>query len=57
MAQGGAWRRLTTQSVELKTSSEWLEPSNGLQSTGICPEVEIGLMVVDGCCSIEVGQT
>jgi hypothetical protein len=35
----------------------WLEPSNGLQSTGIHPDVEIGLMAVDGCCSMGVGQT
>jgi hypothetical protein len=41
----------------LETSSGWLEPSNMLQSIGIRPDVEIGLMTVDGCCSIEVGQT
>jgi hypothetical protein len=41
----------------LETSSGWLEPSNGLQSTRIHPDVEIGLMAVDGCCSIGVGQT
>jgi hypothetical protein len=35
----------------------WLKPSNGLQSTGIHPDVEIGLMVAGGCCSIEVVQT
>jgi hypothetical protein len=41
----------------LETSSGWLEPSNGLQSTGIRPDVEIGLTAVDGCCSVGVGQT
>lgn len=53
-AKGGAWRR-STRSVELETSTRWLEPSNGLQSTGIHLDMEIGLMVVGGCCSIGAG--
>jgi len=57
MAQGGAGPRLTTRSVELETSSRWLGPSNGLQSTGIVPDVEIELMAADGCCLIGVDQT
>jgi hypothetical protein len=35
----------------------WLKPSNGLQSIGICPDMEIGLMVAGGCYSIGVIQT
>ena len=57
MAQGGAWRRLTTRSVVLDTSGGWLEPSNELQSTGMRPNVEIGLIAAGGCCSIGVDQT
>ena len=57
MAQGGAWRRLTTRSVVLDTSGGWLEPSNELQSTGMRPDVEIGLIAAAGCCSIWADQT
>ena len=56
-AQGGAWRRSTTRSVVLDTSGGWLEPSNELQSTGMRPDVEIGLIAAGGCCSIGVSQT
>jgi hypothetical protein len=40
-AQGGAWRRSTTRSVVLDTSSGWLGPSNELQPIGMRPNVEI----------------
>ena len=56
-AQGGAWRRSTTRSVVLDTSGGWLEPSNELQSIGMRPDVEIGLIAVGGCCSIGASQT
>ena len=55
--QGGAWRRSTTRSVVLDTSSGWLEPSNELQSTGMRPDVEIRLIAAAGCCSIGADQT
>ena len=56
-AQGGAWRRSTTRSVVLDTSGRWLEPSNELQSTRMCPDVEIGLIVAAGCFSTGADQT
>ena len=56
-AQGGAWRRSTTRSVVLDTSGVWFEPSNKLQSTGMRPDVEIGLIAAGDCCSIGVDQT
>ena len=55
-AQGGAWRRSTTRSVVLDTSGRWLEPSNELPSTRMCPDVEIGLIVDAGCCSTGADQ-
>ena len=51
-AHGGAWRRSTTRLVVLDTSGRWLEPSNELQSTGMCPDMEIRLIAAAGCCSI-----
>ena len=56
-AQGGAWMRSTTRSVVLDTSGGWLKPSNELQSTGMRPDVEIGLIAAVGCCSIWADQT
>jgi hypothetical protein len=57
MVQGGAWRRSPTRSVELETSSRWIGPSNGLQSTVIHPDIEIELMTAGGGCSIGVGES
>ena len=51
-AQSRAWRRSTTRSVVLDTSGGWFEPFNELQSTGMHPDVEIGLIAAGGCCSI-----
>ena len=56
-AQGGAWRQSMTRLVVLDTLGGWLEPSNELQSTGIRPDVKIGLIAVAGCCSIGADQT
>jgi hypothetical protein len=56
-AEGGVWRRSTTRSVVFDTSGGWLELSNELQSTGMRPDVKIGLIAVAGCCSIGADQT